>query len=290
MGISLIEATTLLLTGKTLAWKKYKDHKAGSITLDKSEQRRLLEFLLGRDSKDVAQGADTLFAGIVQAWESTAHDPATGKAQASVTIGSQSWRLDRIETFGFGGLNTFGGKTFDLFIGGRNWCLEGQNGSGKTSLASAILWALTGKHIRDHEGPVDERGEREPVENDGGKTIGKWPPLAAYPATPADLGQSAEVWVRLTFKASDGETAVAYRRMVSPVSGDAHHEDQIDDRLRAASRLAEIGVLMPARLAKIGFGKSSQSLLKRSNSSPDSISSPTSPKAVLPLAPLTANS
>jgi ABC-type multidrug transport system ATPase subunit len=66
----------------------------------------------------------------------------------------QSWRLDRIEAFGFGGLTIFGGKPFDLYIGGTNWCLEGQNGSGKTSLVSALLWALTGKRIREHEGPV----------------------------------------------------------------------------------------------------------------------------------------
>lgn len=262
MGISLSEATTLLLTGKKLAWKKYKDHKPGSIILDKAEQRRLLEFLLARSSADVAQGSEALFEGIVKAWENKGHDPATGKAQTSAEIKSQSWRLDRVEAFGFGGLTIFGGNTLDLFIGGTNWCLEGQNGSGKTSLASVILWALTGKRIREHEGPVDERGEREPVENDEGKTIGTWPPLAAYPTTVAELSHSAEVWVRLTFKAEDGEIATAYRRMMSPPNGDAQLEEQIDPRLRAASRLAEIGVLMPARLSKIGFGKSSQSLFE----------------------------
>lgn len=262
MGISLSEATALLLTGKPLAWKKYKDHKSGSIILDKAEQRRLLEFLLARDSADVAQGSEALFEGIVKAWENKGHDPATGKAQASAEISSQSWRLERVEAFGFGGLTIFGGKIFDLFVGGTNWCLEGQNGSGKTSLASAILWALTGKRIREHEGPIDERGEREPVENDEGKTIGKWPPLAAYPTTVSELGHSAEVWVRLTFKAQDGEIATAFRRLVSPPNGDAQLEEQIDNRLRAASRLVEIGVLMPARLAKIGFGKSSQTLFE----------------------------
>jgi AAA domain len=78
-------------------------------------------------------------------------------------------------------------------FGGNNWCLEGQNGSGKTSLVSAILWALTGKRIREHEGPVDERGEREDVESDDGTKVGNWPPLAAYPTTIADLGKQAEV-------------------------------------------------------------------------------------------------
>jgi hypothetical protein len=260
MSVSLSEAIALLLAGKTLSWKKYKDHAAGSITLNKPEQRRLFEFLLGSDSGKVTTGDETLFAGLVAAWENKDHDPAKTKAENDTKVSTKSWRLDRIEAFGFGGLTNFGGKTFDLHIGGDNWCLEGQNGSGKTSLVSAILWALTGKRIREHEGPVEERGEREDVESDDGTKLGMWPPLAAYPVTIADLAKQAEVWVRLTFKAADGDTAIAYRRMVSPPLGNAQLEDQIDARLKSALRLAEIGILMPARLTKIGFGKNSLTL------------------------------
>ena len=262
MGISLGEATETLLTGKKLAWPKYKDHKAGSITLAKPAQRRLFEFLLSCKPGDVVQSSESLFDGVVKAWGNTEHDPATGKIEASAAPTSQSWRLDRIEACGFGGLTMFGGRCFDLFVGGSNWCLEGQNGSGKTSLISAVLWALTGKRMREHDGPVDERGERQSVEDSDGKSIGKWPPLAAYPTIIADLGKEAEVWVRLTFKAANGDSATAYRRMVSPVNGIAQIEEKIDPPLRAAQRLTEIGVLMPARLTKIGFGNESQSLFE----------------------------
>jgi hypothetical protein len=260
MGISLSEATTQLLAGKSLTWKKFKDSKGGAITLDRPEQRRLFEFLLAADSSKVAEGSETLFDGLVTAWGNKEYDPAAGMAAATENTSTQSWRLERIEAFGFGGLTIFGGPPFDLYVGGNNWCLEGQNGSGKTSLVSAILWALTGKRIREHEGPVDERGEREDVENDEGKKIGTWPPIAAYPTAVTELGKQAEVWVRLTFKAHDGETATAYRRIISPPLGGAQHEEQIDERLKAALRLAEIGVLMPSRLSKIGFGKNSTSL------------------------------
>ena len=82
MGLSLSEATTLLLTGKTLTWKKYKDHKAGSISLDKPEQRRLLEFLLAANSSKVAEGSETLFDGLVATWENKDHDPAKEKVGA----------------------------------------------------------------------------------------------------------------------------------------------------------------------------------------------------------------
>lgn len=260
MGISLAEATGLLLAGRTLAWNKYKDHKSGAITLEKPEQRRLLEFLLAADSSKVAIGDEALFAGLVAAWENKDHDPANDEDATEDAALTQSWRLERIEALGFGGLTIFGGKPFELYVGGSNWCLEGQNGSGKTSLVSAILWALTGKRIREHEGPVDERGEREDVESEAGKKIGCWPPLAAYPETVTDLGKEAEVWVRLTFKAADGDMAIVYRRLVSSPNGDAKLEEQIDDRLKPAIRLAEIGILMPARLSKIGFGKSSLTL------------------------------
>lgn len=248
MGMSLSESTEALLTGKKLAWPKYKDHKAGSITLEQAAQRRLFEFLLSCNPGDIVQGSESLFDGVVEAWQNTEHDPAAREIESSTVTTPQSFRLDRIEAFGFGGLTIFEGKSFDLFVGGSNWCLEGQNGSGKTSLASAILWALTGKRIREHEGPIDERGERASVEDSDGKSIGKWPPLAAYPATIADLDNAAEVWVRLTFKALNGDGATAYRRMVSPANGIAQIEEKIDPPLKAARRLMEIGVLMPARL------------------------------------------
>ncbi len=260
MGMSLREAIGLLLGGKNLAWNKYKDYKAGSLILNTPAQRRLLEFLLSADSSNVAGGDETLFAGIIAAWENKDHDPAKAKAETSGTADKQSWRLERIEASGFGGLNVFGGKPFDLHIGGKNWCLEGQNGSGKTSLVSAILWALTGDRIREHEGPVEERGDREYVESDDGTKIGSWPPIATYPTTVTDLGKQAEVWVRLTFKSGGGDTAIAFRRLVSPLTGNLQIEVQIDDRLKSSLRLAEISILMPARLTMMGFGKNSLTL------------------------------
>ena len=69
MGMSLAETIGLLLAGKKLTWKKYKDHKAGSITLDKSEQCCLLEFLLAAEPGKIVGGDDSLFAGLIVAWE-----------------------------------------------------------------------------------------------------------------------------------------------------------------------------------------------------------------------------
>lgn len=260
MSASFSEVTKQLLAGQSVAWQKFGDHKAGTIRLEKPEQRRLLEFLLSADPDKVASGDESLFAGLVAAWENNEYDPASVAAATPTSSDHKSWRLTRVEASGFGGLTVFGGKPFDLYIGGHNWCLEGQNGSGKTSLVSAILWALTGYRIREHEGPVPEQGLREDVEGEDGKRIGTWPPLAAYPTKVADLQKSADVSVRLTFASGDNNTVTAFRRIVSPPQGAPISEEQIDPAIVDALRLAEIGILMPARITKIGFGKSSLTL------------------------------
>jgi hypothetical protein len=260
MAISFAAATQTLLNGKTLAWGKFGEHKGGSVNLGFSGQRRLFAFLLAQDPTKVAQGHEDLFSGLIVAWKKEDSDPASEDVVPALTVGCDVWRLDRIEASGYGGLTIFGGAQFDFWINGENWCLEGQNGSGKTSLVSAILWALTGKRIREQDGPIDEQGVRLPVTNNEGKKIGDWPSFASYPASAADLVKSVEVWVRLTFKNANGEFATAYRRMICPLTGDPISEATVDPRLQVATELIETGLLMPARIAKVGFGDRSQSL------------------------------
>ncbi|MDH4163709.1 MAG: ATP-binding protein [Nitrospirota bacterium] len=260
MAISFAEATRCLLGGKPLAWGAFEEHKAASLILAKPGQRRLFAFLLAQDRAKVASGDEELFAGLIAAWNSSGVDPAADGTTETPKSSKDVWRLDRIEASGFGGLTLFGSPPFDFRIGGENWCLNGQNGSGKTSLASAILWALTGKRIREQEGPVDEHGERAAVINETGKKLGDWPSFASYPSSAADLTKPVNVWVRLTFVNQQGEIATAYRQMQCPLKDDPKSEVMIDSRLLAAPELLETGLLMPARLARIGFGDKSGSL------------------------------
>jgi hypothetical protein len=74
------------------------------------------------------------------------------------------------------------------------------------------------------------------------------------------LIQPVDVWVRLTFVNADGEEAIAYRCLTCPTAGIAVPKIQIDPRIETLSPLIEATVLMPARLARIGLGKQSQSL------------------------------
>lgn len=260
MAITHAEAENALLSGAELAWMKFGEHKSGSITLDTAGKRRLCEFLLKQDIRLVAEGNEKLFPGLIAAWKDEPRDPKSEKAQPTPTDSTGCWRLRKIETTGFGGLTLFNGPVFALDVNRESWCLEGQNGSGKTALASAILWALTGRRIREQVGPVEDDGQRFPVLDDSGSSIGEWPPLAAYPSSPTDLLSEPKVWVQLTFANEKGEDAKAYRCTTIPVSGDPVVEDEVDPRLLRAPQLLETGLLMPCRLAQMGFAEKIQSL------------------------------
>src|ERR1035437_9460859 len=63
--------------------------------------------------------------------------------------------------------------------GQRRGCPDLDQRHEQHSLASAILWALTGKRIREQDGPIEELGARSPVTNSEGKKIGEWPSFAS---------------------------------------------------------------------------------------------------------------
>lgn len=260
MRISFSEAVQSLLAGKPLRWNKFEGHKAGEVFLQTAGARRLFHFLLSADANKIAAANEDLFDGILSAWGNSTFDPADSQKTSFDISLSGPWRLIRLETSSFGGLNTFGGPVFHLSIDGENWCLEGQNGSGKTSIVSAIIWAMTGYRVRDQDGVVYDDGMRMPVLNESGKAVGDWPALSSYPSTAIDMGKTAEAWVQLTFQNELGDTALARRTLISPRGGQPSIKAEIDPRLQAAPQLIETGLLMPARLARIGFGEKSQSL------------------------------
>ena len=260
MSISYGQATERLLSGNTLSWSPSGSARAGSITLSEPRQRRLFQFLLDAERSDVAEGSDTLFDGLISAWANDSTDSTSASTDHPSQTLTGPWRLHRIETCNFGGLNTYKGPPFVLEIGGENWCLEGSNGSGKTLLASAIIWTLTGYRLREHDGVAMETGERTPVHNDAGRKIGSWPPLATYPKNANHLNDNVTVSVSLVFSNPSGDQAHAQRTLISRLDTDVEIVPRIDPRLTAAPQLMEAGLLMPARLSHLGFGSKSASL------------------------------
>lgn len=260
MALSLYEVKQRLLSGDQIAWTKFGDHKAGSVQLATSGARRLFQFLLTCEQTKVADAHESLFGGLVEAWERESFDPATEASQSDYAANTGPWRLVRIEANGFGGLNQIDGPPFSVPFDGENWCLEGQNGSGKTSLASAIIWAMTGYRCRDQDGLHLETGLRVPVENNAGVKIGDWPSIVSYPTSAEALAKTAETWVRLTFHDPAGNIAQAYRRLLAAPGAEPVIEMDISPDLLIAPQLLEVGLLMPARLSRIGFGERSQSI------------------------------
>ena len=260
MSLSLSEAKQRLLSGAALSWTGFGNNRAGSVQLATAAARRLLHYLLSCNQAKVAEANEILFDGLVAAWENAAFDPAAANAASGPTSAAGPWRLARLEAFGFGGINLTDGPPFVVPFNSENWWLEGQNGSGKTSLASAIRWALTGYRCRDQEGLILEQGSRTPVHNDLGVQIGDWPSIVAYPPTATKLAGTAETWVRVTFHNPDGNSAEAYRRLVAAPGVDPVIEAAVAPELLEASQLLEVGLLMPARLARIGFGEKSQTI------------------------------
>lgn len=260
MPITLIQTITALRNGELLKWENSGPYKAGRIHLETAQARSLFNHFISIDPQQIATTDETLFPGIVKVWENNADDPVDIGRLNDVNSVLGPWRLSSIEASGFGGLNTTGGPAFKLDVGRENWCIEGYNGSGKTSLASLILWTMTGYSNREQDGPFRDEGHREPVSNSDGKKIGAWPPLVAYPASAEGLQKVANVECKLTFVDPNGTKALAHRKISTPVQGDPVLEINIDPALLVSPELIETGLLMPARIGHIGFGDRSQSL------------------------------
>ncbi len=260
MPITLGQAIRLLKHGELLTWALSGPYKAGSIQLGTAGQRRLFNFLVENELDAVASADESIFESLTAAWEDVTADPASTEHAVASETASGPWRLSHISASGFGGLNTPDGPEFELDVGGENWCIEGYNGSGKTSLSSLILWTLTGYRNREQDGPVKDGGRREVVTNSAGDKIGTWPPLGTYPSNLADLNEAAQVTACLTFIDPVGEVATAKREVLSPVNEEPKIVVDIDSRLLVSPELIETGLLMPARISYIGFGDKSQSL------------------------------
>lgn len=260
MSITLIETISALRNGQQLEWKSSGQFKAGKIVLETARQRRLFSHLISLDSKKVAITDEILFEGIIAAWSDTKIDPVDSVQESIPDKRSGPWCLSKIESTGFGGLNCPDGPKFGLTVDSENWCIEGYNGSGKTSLASLIIWTMTGYRIREQEGLRLDDGRREPVTNEKGNNIGSWPPLIAYPETPEGLKEAAVVECTLTFVDPAGNKALAYRKVSSPVEGEPTVTAIVDPVLSMSPELIETGLLMPARIGHIGFGEKSKDL------------------------------
>lgn len=236
------------------------DASDDTVVLADEAARRVASVLfehLRRDSADALRSDEAFFSALETAFQlPDDNEPATETESASPEGADvqtpeetpKEWRLKLVETQGFGGLNTIPSDTFRFEAAGENFCIEGQNGSGKSSLANAILFALTGQIHRDQYGLV-KASSCEPVVADTGETIAKWPPIAIYPNAWGSDRPDVDVRVKLTF-AHDDEECEAERRLYGDPD-DLRESHAIAPELQAAGPLIEAGLLMPMRVQHI---------------------------------------
>lgn len=251
--LTKLEIQHALLAGRELAWSNAAG-KREAIVLKFAVQRRLFAYLL-RSSVREPKGLPEDFVSGLSAAYATENDPASETDDTASTARTGPWRLQKIETKGFGGLNICNGPAFSYEFDGESLILQGPNGSGKSSLIGAVLWAMTGERPRDHATtrPADPA---EVFDNDNRK-IGTWPPIACYPDEPDGLTGDPAVRVTLTFVDAAGTTALVERRLEN-----GHVTSTFDAALNAPEVLIETGLLMPSRMPQIRLEKGQTSLTR----------------------------
>lgn len=180
--------------------------------------------------------------------------------------------LARLKAHRFAGLHAYGtdstapddfvfepSKPITLF--------EGWNGSGKTSLANAIIWCLTGQLLRPQRSP--ENGDREfecvidrDADPDSIHAISPvtplphadaWAPIASAKVIPADT------WVELTLVDADGNLCPPIRRTQSRRPNGKLLETSPDPAVLGVDPIAfRLGTTMPGILPFLQIGSASE--------------------------------
>lgn len=180
-------------------------------------------------------------------------------------------RLKKLEAHRFAGLHKFGTPdaapanyvhefTSPLTL------FEGRNGSGKTSLLNAIIWALTGEMLRPQREPeAAEDFECWVSAADGGDehTVHKLSPLTPMPNVeqyrPDQPWVPADTWVELTFIDETGTELPVIRRSQSRSLQGKLKETSPDLTVLGIDPIAvRIGTIMPGLLPLIKVGSESE--------------------------------
>lgn len=193
-------------------------------------------------------------------------EPGAGSAHAVRLL-----RLVKIEAHRFGGLHAYGRPSAPpasfVFEPGKPVTLtEGVNGSGKTSIANAIIWCLTGHLIRSQrppeEGPLEFACEV--TRDDGTTTTHAMSAITPLPPKSAELPPDgepipADSWVELTFADATGALLPPLRRTQNRTARGKLIETAPDLDAVGIDPIAwRIATTMPALLPFLSVGSASQ--------------------------------
>jgi hypothetical protein len=180
--------------------------------------------------------------------------------------------LKKVEAHRFAGLHKFGtpGAAPLNFVHEFTVPLalfEGRNGSGKTSLVNAIIWALTGEMLRPQREPERADDDFEcwvsAEDGSGELTAHRLSPVTPMPNVeqyrPNQDWVPADTWVELTFTDETGATLPVIRRSQSRSPKGKLNEAAPDLAVLGVDPIAvRIGTIMPGLLPLIKVGSESE--------------------------------
>lgn len=176
----------------------------------------------------------------------------------------KSWRSVSLKAENFRGLTYYDGEEFFLNFDGKPFFLYGLNGSGKTSILSALTWCFTGMCIKERCEPDDEATcgiELFEISDATTLLINNWPfvvtvPHNKEPRELATLIPSCSVEVKLVEE--KGQIVFAKRTVTEGATSTfeifSNDGKKINkDELRIHDLDLELSLLMPARIMNIKF-------------------------------------
>lgn len=180
--------------------------------------------------------------------------------------------LAKVEVHRFAGLHKFGTpnappQNYVHEFPGPVTLFEGRNGSGKTSLLNAIIWALTGEILRPQREPEKADVDFDCwIENAGGgsdETAHRLSPVTPMPDVsqyrPDQGWVPADTWVELTFADEEGGLLPPIRRTQKRTARGALEEIPPELTGLGIDPIAiRIGTVMPGLLPLIKVGSESE--------------------------------
>ena len=255
-----------LVSGRTIATSE-----GHSLSLGTDQARSVLNWYRANRAKWAGNVMAADCEAIIDALGVVAPTLATPTAATTATS-VRHLKLVKLVAHRFAGLHAYGTVTSPpddfIFEPGKPVTLfEGWNGSGKTSLANAIIWCLTGQLLRPQRLP--EGGDRDfdcAIDRDEDLMtrhaispvtplphIDDWMPDAAARAIPADT------WVELTFADAGGNMLPPVRRTQTRKPNGKLTEEAPDPAVLGVDPVAfRLGTSMPGILPFLQIGSSSE--------------------------------
>ncbi len=180
-------------------------------------------------------------------------------------------RLKRLQAHRFAGLHKYGTPdaapaNFTHEFTSSLTLFEGRNGSGKTSLLNAIIWALTGEMLRPQREPeaaqdfdcyIDSQDGSDEATTHKLSSLTPMPDVENY--RPDEHWVPADTWVELTFTDETGTELPAIRRGHSRSPQGRSNETKPDLSVLGIDPIAvRIGTIMPGLLPLIKVGSESE--------------------------------